>query len=284
MRRRVQEQHLPHHHLGDRRQRRQPHGVELLGRRRAIGREAMQHGHDVGVARHDPGVQERIPVHRVFGPQPAIERIRDRPAPPDRAGGRGSVGLGNRHAHGASCGRSARSTSRARAASRRRLEYAAKRHLHAERVTQANDQLGAEKRVAAEHEEVVADADGVHAEQVAHQLGEPDLVSDRGAMNPGSRSASTVSTAGNRARSTLPLGVSGRRIEGHERSRQHVSGQAGSERRPERRGRPGQHRRRRRRRPRGSACSVRARLGRHRRLPTSGCAASVATISSSSTR
>src|SRR5205807_1685758 len=49
---------------------------QLFRRWRAIGREAMQHGDDVGVTSHDPGVKERVPMHRIVFAKAPIERVR----------------------------------------------------------------------------------------------------------------------------------------------------------------------------------------------------------------
>ena len=166
---RIQEQHLLHHQL--RRSgscAREPHRAQLVrawacGRPRSVC-STVQH---VGVARDDPGVQVRDPSGP--GPRSATggRADRGRPAPPGRAGDTGSA----RHGAGRRPGRSAetrmrrvrltfmrwrsRSTSAESARHGRRLEEAAQRDLDAERVAQPGDQLGAEQRVPAEHEEVV---------------------------------------------------------------------------------------------------------------------------------
>ena len=74
----VHEQHLPHHHLGDGAQRSQAHRGQMLGRGRAVRREAhiVEHGHHVRIARDHPGMQEGIPMHRVFGPEALVQGVR----------------------------------------------------------------------------------------------------------------------------------------------------------------------------------------------------------------
>ena len=89
--RRVHEEHLLDHHLGDRADLRRAQRLEVLRRGRAVGREAVQDGDDVLVARDDPGVQVRVPVDRVLRRAGGGRAGRGRPAPPGRAGGRGSA-------------------------------------------------------------------------------------------------------------------------------------------------------------------------------------------------
>ena len=68
----VQEQHLPHHDLGDGVERRQTDGAQLLRRRRAVGGEIMQNMDHVPVERHHPGMQEGIPMDWILRPQSLV--------------------------------------------------------------------------------------------------------------------------------------------------------------------------------------------------------------------
>ena len=73
--RRIQEEHLPHHHFRDGIQRRQVESAELLGRGRAIGGKTVEDVDHIGVPRYDPCMQERIPVHGILAPELVIERV-----------------------------------------------------------------------------------------------------------------------------------------------------------------------------------------------------------------
>ena len=72
----IQEEHLAHHHLGQRRQLGEPHRFQFLGGVGAIGREVLENGHHIGVTGHHPGMQKGIPMHRILAAQPVIQRIR----------------------------------------------------------------------------------------------------------------------------------------------------------------------------------------------------------------
>ena len=69
MGRRIQEKHLLHHHLSDGVQFGKPHRLQFFRCRCAVGRKVMQHANHVGVAGHNPRVEKRIPVNRIFGPK-----------------------------------------------------------------------------------------------------------------------------------------------------------------------------------------------------------------------
>ena len=89
------------------------------------------------------------------------------------------------------------------------LEHRADRQFHPELRAHAGGQLGGEQRVAAEGEEVVAPADAVALEQRRPQPGQQLLGGRGGGLEAFLLAA--ASGAGRAWRSTLPLGVSGRR-------------------------------------------------------------------------
>ena len=74
--RRIEEKHLLHHYLRKGIQGGEPHVGELLGRRSARRGVVMKHLYDIAVAGHDPGMQERIPMHWIFASKPMEEWIR----------------------------------------------------------------------------------------------------------------------------------------------------------------------------------------------------------------
>ena len=71
-------------------------GLEIFGRWRALGGEAVQDGDDIFVARDDPGVEVRVPVDGIVRAQAVIERIGIGQHLRDRGGGRGSRGASAR--------------------------------------------------------------------------------------------------------------------------------------------------------------------------------------------
>ncbi len=75
MRRRIHEQHLSPHQLRDRAQFLESHSGKLFQRRRAVGRELMQHRDDIRISRYDPGVKIRVPMHGGLGPQPPVKWV-----------------------------------------------------------------------------------------------------------------------------------------------------------------------------------------------------------------
>ena len=76
MRGRIHEKHLLSHQLGDRAQFCQSHCGKLFRRRRALRGKVVQHRDHIFVSGHYPGVQIRIPMHRRFGSQAPVQRIR----------------------------------------------------------------------------------------------------------------------------------------------------------------------------------------------------------------
>ena len=76
--RRIEEEHLADHHRGDGCEPVHPQRRELLRGRGAVGREGLQDGQHVVVARDDPCVQERVPVHGGLVSQAAVQRVRIR--------------------------------------------------------------------------------------------------------------------------------------------------------------------------------------------------------------
>ena len=59
-------------------QRRQSHLVELRGSGRTVGRERQQHFQHIGVTRHYPRMQKRIPMHGILRAHAVKQRIRIR--------------------------------------------------------------------------------------------------------------------------------------------------------------------------------------------------------------
>jgi hypothetical protein len=72
---RVHEQMLEHHDVSNAIQTREPHRLQSLRRRGALGRKRLQNHHNVRVAGNNPGMEKRIPVHRILTPKKSIERI-----------------------------------------------------------------------------------------------------------------------------------------------------------------------------------------------------------------
>ncbi len=50
-------------------------GLEIFGRRRALGGEAGEDGDDIVVACDDPGVEVWVPMNRIVGTETMVERI-----------------------------------------------------------------------------------------------------------------------------------------------------------------------------------------------------------------
>ena len=98
------------------------------------------------------------------------------------------------------------------------------------RLAQARDHLGGEQRVAAEVEEVSCEPDPLAAEHLRPDPGEHLLGGVRGATYGRSAPRGAVAGAGSARRSTLPLAVSGRAVQDHERRRHHVAPAAAARR------------------------------------------------------
>ena len=141
--------------------------------------------------------------------------------------------------HGAGAGRRRRGGA-ARPGDGRRLEQGAERQLHAEHGADPADQPGGEQGVAAEVEEVVVDADPVHAED----LGEQSRTASSSCAVRGARPCAARRRVGGGQGLAVELAVGGQRAArpGRRGGGHHVVAAAGrprlSQRRPVRRSAP----------------------------------------------